>query len=644
MKKLINVFILSLFFFIAFFFVNTKEVKAVALDANGNWYWGYESLLDDSYYQDLEGVTNSNTFESKLHTIISTGFKHITYSGALEALRTLDEDPNNTSNVLCLYTGKSFSKTANGSSGTSTWNREHTWAKSHGFPESGYSSSNPYSDIHHLRVTECQINSTRGNSGFKEVNSTPDSYGNSWSGNFFEPRDSVKGDVARIMMYMDVRYNGDSSSSNVNLTLVNGETSGSSGNGEFGDLETLKRWHVEDPVDDLERRRNDRAYELQGNRNPFVDHPEYANIIYGTNYSDNTCTVNYVIDYYTQFDYEDDTIYEIGDKVKEPNVIPTNSYSIGFDGWYIDSEFSRKWNFSTDTLSGNLNLYPKFIYEDKSSTYIFQELVGKGALVFNYRCEISDGYESGSMDFLPTNGSGALSGLTTNQEIDLTEYFGVDSSLFRITANTNSKANFYIKANEIRLYTSGGNGSSISIEVLNPDYKITDFSISSADNSSLTTTFSDNLATVKNTMSGTSGNIKLYSLSITYESSNSTTYSVDEATMRFMYEFDINLWAELGDMGSDVSYGFLIKDKEFQAVEYDFNDNVMFSCAINHIPFSSFDEEITVYGYVKIDGEIYITNTPVTYSVKSLANKYLEEASDNEEVINAKDVLSYLAK
>ena len=644
MKKSINIFILSLFFFFAFFFINTKEVSAITQDANGNWYWGYQSLLDDSYYQDLEGITNSSTFESKLHTIISTGFNHITYSGALEALRTLDEDPNNTSNVLCLYTGKSFSKNANGSSGTTTWNREHTWAKSHGFPESGYSSSNPYSDIHHLRVTECQTNSTRGNSGFKEVDGTEDNYGNSWSGNFFEPRDCVKGDVARIMMYMDVRYNGDSSSSNVNLTLVNGETSGSSGDGQFGDLETLKKWHIQDPVDDLERRRNDRAYELQGNRNPFVDHPEYANIIYGTNYSDDSCTVKYVTDYDTQFNYEDNTIYKIGDIVKEPNVIPTNSYSIGFDGWYIDSEFSRKWDFNTDTLNGNLTLYPKFIYEEKSSIDTFVELVGKGALVFNYRSQISGESESGSMDFIPTLGTGALSDLSTNQEIDLTDYFGVDSSLFRITANTNSKANFYIKANEIRLYTNNNNGSSISVEVLNSDYQITGFSVSSDDNSNLSTTFSDNIATVQNTKSDTSGNIKLYSLSITYESANSTSYEVDEATMRFMYELDLDLWAELGDMGNDVSYGFIIGDKEFSAVEYDFNDNVMFSCAINHIPFSSFDEEISVYGYVKIDGEIYKTNTAVTYSVKSLANKYLLEASFNEEVINAKGVLSYLAK
>lgn len=399
MKKTL-VFILCLFSL--FFFSTTIKheeeviVEAKTQDANGNWYWGYVSKLDESYYASLKGITNKTQFETALHNIIDDNIE-IGYDNRLSHLRKLDEDPNNSNNVLCMYTGKSFSKNANGSSGTTTWNTEHTWAKSHGFKSEGL---RPYSDLVHLRVTECQINSTRSSKGFSEVSGSADSYGNVSGSNFFEPRDCVKGDVARIMMYMDVRYNGDSDSDNITLTLVNGSTSTSSGTGKFGDLSTLLKWHVQDPVDDLERRRNDILLESQGNRNPFVDHPEYANILYGTNYPtedeptpeptpEPTYKVSFSVDSNAKFNYTDNNEYKAGDKIQTP----TNPELTGstFDGWYKDSNYKNKWNFNTDTISSNVTLYAKFtpIVTEPEVTFLehFSDMSIKSQLTFKVKLE-----------------------------------------------------------------------------------------------------------------------------------------------------------------------------------------------------------------------------------------------------------------
>ena len=392
--------LLSLFFFSTT--IKHEEeiiVEAKTQDANGNWYWGYVSQLDESYYASLKGITNKTQFETALHNAIDDN-KELGYSSStrLSTLRELDEDPNNSNNVLCLYTGISFSKTANGSSGTTTWNTEHTWAKSHGFSSEGL---RPYSDYIHLRVTQCSINSSRSNSGFKELSSgSKDSYGNMWSGNWFEPRDCVKGDVARIMMYMDIRYNGDSDSDGITLTLVNGETSGSSTTGKFGDLATLIKWHVEDPVDDLERQRNDKVQKLQGNRNPFVDHPEYANILYGANYPtedeptpeptpEPTYKVTFNVDSNAKFNYTDNNEYKAGDKIVTPVNPELTGYT--FDGWYKDSNYKNKWNFNTDTISSNITLYAKFteIVVEPEVTFMeyFSGMSIKSQLTFKVKLE-----------------------------------------------------------------------------------------------------------------------------------------------------------------------------------------------------------------------------------------------------------------
>ncbi|WP_031087157.1 endonuclease I family protein [Streptomyces sp. NRRL WC-3549] len=230
------------------------------------------SALDDTYYQDAVGKTGT-ALKSSLHTIVSDQTE-LTYAQVWDALKATDEDPADSSNVILLYTGRSQPKNENGGS-TGDWNREHVWAKSHG----GFgTSTGPGTDIHHLRPEDVQVNSVRGNKDFDNGGSAvPGAPGNYTDGDSFEPRDAVKGDVARMILYMAVRYEGDDAFADL-------EPNDRVGNGSapnIGRLSVLKEWSRQDPPDSFERKRNDVIFEqFQHNRNPFIDHPEWVEAIW----------------------------------------------------------------------------------------------------------------------------------------------------------------------------------------------------------------------------------------------------------------------------------------------------------------------------------------------------------------------------
>ena len=94
----------------------------------------------------------------------------------------------------------------------------------------------------------------------------------------WEPRDSEKGDVARMLFYMAVRYEGEDGEPDLELS----DEVNTAPTPFHGRLSTLLEWHENDPVDDWERRRNDIIYiDFQNNRNPFIDHPEFVDLIWG---------------------------------------------------------------------------------------------------------------------------------------------------------------------------------------------------------------------------------------------------------------------------------------------------------------------------------------------------------------------------
>ncbi len=231
----------------------------------------------DSYYAQAIGKSGTE-LKSALNLIIR-GHTRYSYSQVWDGLNYTDEDPANPNNVILLYTGRSEPKTnrAGMSNSLDAWNREHVWAKSHGFPDS---SSHAYTDLHHLRPADVTVNSSRSNKDFA-MGGTPldEAPANSTDSDSFEPADAVKGDVARMLMYMDVRYDGDSASATPDLMLVSGTTATEP---KLGDLCTLLAWHNQDPVSSWERRRNNRVYEWQHNRNPFIDNPAWANTLFGS--------------------------------------------------------------------------------------------------------------------------------------------------------------------------------------------------------------------------------------------------------------------------------------------------------------------------------------------------------------------------
>jgi len=227
----------------------------------------------EAYYAAAAGKTGT-ALRTALHGIIKTQTK-ITYDQVWDALKDTDQDPNNSNNVILLYSGRSQSKTTNGG-GANDWNREHVWAKSHG--DFG-TATGPGTDVHHLRPEDVSVNASRGNKDFdlggSAVSEAPGCLTDSDS---FEPRAAVKGDVARMIMYMAIRYEGDDGwpDLEINNSVANGSAP------RIGKLSVLLQWSLQDPPDAFEKRRNERIYTTwQHNRNPFIDHPEWATAIWG---------------------------------------------------------------------------------------------------------------------------------------------------------------------------------------------------------------------------------------------------------------------------------------------------------------------------------------------------------------------------
>ncbi|UAL71215.1 endonuclease [Streptomyces angustmyceticus] len=229
---------------------------------------------DDTYYKDALGKTGQ-ALKDSLHRIISTTQTgKLTYDQVWDALKDTDQDPDNSANVILLYSGKSLSKDSHGGN-PDDWNREHVWAKSHG--DFG-TDTGPGTDLHHLRPENVSVNSERGDKDFdnggKEVEGAP---GSRTDDDSFEPRDAVKGDVARMILYMAVRYDGGDGFADLepNDKVDNGTQP------HIGRLSVLKQWSKQDPPDSFEKHRNQVIFDkYQHNRNPFIDHPEWVDSIW----------------------------------------------------------------------------------------------------------------------------------------------------------------------------------------------------------------------------------------------------------------------------------------------------------------------------------------------------------------------------
>ncbi|MCL1078742.1 hypothetical protein D5R81_12365 [Parashewanella spongiae] len=253
-----------------------------------------ETFNDEVYYSDvLSGdFANAEALKNTLSTVIAKDHKQLTYKQVWSVLTYADQDPANDKNVIEIYTGKSISKFSNQQSGSAVgkWNREHVWAKSHGFPSE---SQWGFTDAHHLRPADTGINTKRSNNDFGACKDTGEEvqFDGKGTGNYldkakdcWEPRDEMKGDVARMIMYMDTRYQGTDTAITGMPDLVAVDhltTSEDDKNPVIGTLCDLYAWHEADPVSDFENNRNNEVYKYQGNRNPFIDRPELVQQVYG---------------------------------------------------------------------------------------------------------------------------------------------------------------------------------------------------------------------------------------------------------------------------------------------------------------------------------------------------------------------------
>ncbi|MGX1024914.1 endonuclease [Psychroflexus sp. MBR-150] len=239
------------------------------------------STASADYYDSLDGLSGNALVQGIQDLVSENGVVRTqTYADIIDILKVADQNPENNNQVWLLYTEQPRAKYLfqTSSSGVDMWNREHTFPRSRGgftsiedddiadginvwWETNADSLRHANSDAHGLRAADAGENSSRGNQHYGQYVGPLGNAG------------SFKGDVARCIFFLTVRYNG--------LDVVNGFPSDT---GKLGDLATLLTWHQQDPPDDFEMNRNNIIYTWQKNRNPFIDFPNLVDFIWGTEF------------------------------------------------------------------------------------------------------------------------------------------------------------------------------------------------------------------------------------------------------------------------------------------------------------------------------------------------------------------------
>ena len=266
----------------------------------------------ESYYNGVE-ATSPDSLRASLHAIIDD-HQRFPYTSSetdtWDILEIADADQDEISRVVGIYRNASFARQGGGND---AYNREHVWPNSYGFPDNDETLNYPYTDTHALFLSDVGYNFARSNHPFDTCDASCTEYASvendgrgdagegypgdsNWqTGSFTSGRWEVwsgrRGDAARALMYMDVRYEGGThgvtgaAEPNLILTddlqLIDASNTGMNEPvGYMGKLSTLLEWHVQDPVDEIERQHHETVASFQGNRNPFIDHPEWAACVF----------------------------------------------------------------------------------------------------------------------------------------------------------------------------------------------------------------------------------------------------------------------------------------------------------------------------------------------------------------------------
>ncbi|WP_353778510.1 endonuclease [Winogradskyella sp. 3972H.M.0a.05] len=242
-----------------------------------------ESTQPSGYYNSLDGLSDTELRQALQDIIADPDIVRAqTYADVIDILKQADQNPLNSNEVWLVYTeqGRAKLDLQTDSNNNGKWNREHTYPRSRGgfddieedeiadgidvfWATKADSLRHGNSDAHALRAADGPENSIRGNQHYGQYTGPAGTQG------------SFYGDVARSVLYMEIRYNG--------LEVVDGfpDTVG-----QLGDLATLLDWHRNDPPDDYEMNRNNIVYNWQFNRNPFIDQPDLVEYIWGNNVGD----------------------------------------------------------------------------------------------------------------------------------------------------------------------------------------------------------------------------------------------------------------------------------------------------------------------------------------------------------------------
>jgi endonuclease I len=253
------------------------------------------------FYANVD-ASSQTALRTTIHAAIATHLRFpytASTTDTWDILNLADEDPGDSGSILDIYRNATYGKITGG---TGAYNREHSWPNSYGFNDNEAVSE--YTDCHHLFASDVSHNSDRGNKPFGTCSSGcterttllnhgfgggSGTYpGNSnWfssGSNVWETWNHRRGDIARAQLYMDVRYEGGThpytGASERNLVLTDNLSLIQTDAPYMGRLATLLAWHAADPPDDAERHRNDVVESFQGNRNPFVDHPEWVSCVF----------------------------------------------------------------------------------------------------------------------------------------------------------------------------------------------------------------------------------------------------------------------------------------------------------------------------------------------------------------------------
>ncbi len=264
-------------------------------------------ILTGDYYAGLD-ASDPAVLRAALHELIDD---HIRFeytsdeTDTWDILEQADQDPVDALSVLTVYKNATYPKAGGGND---NYNREHSWPNTYGFTDNS-ASNQPFTDCYHLFIADIDYNSDRGSESFGtcdigcgelvtvfnhgEGGGSDTHPGNSnWSTGsgatgIFEVWHLRRGDLARALLYMDVRYAGGTHGvtgiSEPDLILTDDTGLMQSGNLDLAymaRLSVLLAWHHADPVDDRERGRNGVIYSYQGNRNPFIDHPDWVSCVF----------------------------------------------------------------------------------------------------------------------------------------------------------------------------------------------------------------------------------------------------------------------------------------------------------------------------------------------------------------------------